>query len=308
MGAFLGNSFIPTNPFRDYWEDLEFRNFNDSLLDALGERLRRILPVTEEEIVLLSQQGFFTQACNLLREKTSTSNLVGFKDPKCSLLLPFWKKVFQECQIHFSCIIALRDPSSVVASNKPHCHIEHEELSLWMYLSYLLSCLEHSEGHERLLVDYHELLKDPEQQMRRIATAFELTLRPKALQTYCHDFIDSSLCHFQKEKTCFRTCHFHQQFAIEIYKTLLPMAREQTAFHAATIPLQQWKQQFSKATSLLVLTEKNNFTIQQLEQIMMERRKTMSHLGKRTNKSSHSIAGLCQTLHQRNLQLAFLER
>ncbi|MFZ4115573.1 MAG: sulfotransferase [Chthoniobacterales bacterium] len=181
MGVFLGDSFTPTNPFRDYWENLEFHNFTDSALDTLGERLRLILLVTEEEISLLSQQGFFSQACNLLHEKTSTSNLVGFKDPKCSLLLPFWKKVFQKCHIRFSCVIALRDPSSVTASHKPHCHAEHEELSLWMYISYLLSCLEHLEMHERILVDYSELLKHPEHQMQRIAEAFKLTLQPKAL-------------------------------------------------------------------------------------------------------------------------------
>ncbi|MFZ4115572.1 MAG: hypothetical protein ACOYK6_02470 [Chthoniobacterales bacterium] len=116
------------------------------------------------------------------------------------------------------------------------------------------------------------------------------------------------MCHFRKENSSPHTRSFHQQFVMEVYETLLPIAKGQTPFHAAHIPLKKWKQQFSKAISLLVLTEKNNFTIQQLEQMMMERRKTVSQLNKTTNKSSHSIAGLCHILHQRNLQLAFLQR
>ncbi|MFZ4115574.1 MAG: sulfotransferase family protein [Chthoniobacterales bacterium] len=313
MGICLGNSFIPANSYNpkgDY-EDVDIQEFNTTLLYALEGRRRLVLALTEEEVTLLCQQNFLTTASELLLKKTSSSNVFGIKDPRFSLFLPFWKKVFTACGLQASFVISLRDPWSVAASTTNRHKLfrtEHLEKLFWNWISYLISCLEQTQGYNRILVDYNELLKHPEYQMQRIAEAFELTLQPKALQTYCHDFIDTMLCHFQEEKKYFSTNNSYQQCAMEIYETLLPIAKGQTTFHAAHIPLKKWKQQFSKVTSLLVLAEKNDFTMEELQRTILDRQHTLFEFNKIKNKNTRSIANLCQTLHQRNIQLGFLSQ
>jgi len=56
------------------------------------------------------------RAVELLRGKASKNELFAFKDPRTSLLLPFWKQVFEYCDFQVCYIIATRNPLSVVRS------------------------------------------------------------------------------------------------------------------------------------------------------------------------------------------------
>lgn len=317
LGAFLGDSLLPANAFNEkgHWEDIQFHDFNVSMIASLEGRRRLILPLTQEEVILLSEKGFFSQAVALLRKKISVSSIssvsrvLTMKDPRFSLLLPFWKKVFEHCNVTPSFVISLRDPRGVVASTTyrhKSFKREHEEKLFWRWCSYLLSCLEFSQGYERILVNYNELLKNPAHQMKRIAHALKLTVNQEAVQRYHDDFIDPSLCHFQANQNNACVSSFYQQFAMEIYEALLLIAKDQSTFEALNILLPQWQKQFVRAYSLLVLAEKNDWTVEDLKQTMMKHQNVLLECNKTINKKKHSIATLCQTLHQRNLQLSSL--
>ncbi len=314
MGISLGTSLIPPNIFNEkgYWEDVDFHELNLEMLDSFESRLRRILPLSEEEAVLLCERGFLTKASQLLLKKLPSSQPLGIKDPRFSILLPFWKKVFKECNVDASFVIALRNPLSVAACQEQFQN-QHREKSFWIWISYLLTCLEHSEGNNRILVDYDELLKNPKHQIQRIARTLALDVSPELLQAYCFAFIDPSLRHFYGEKDTLLQKNFCRAFALEMYEKFLAVARDEISFKELQDFSQKWKAQFSPLESLLALEEKNNLSIQnliqtnqQLHKTNTERLKTIIELNKTIMEKFNFVTELHQAIEQRDRHIALL--
>ncbi|MFZ4115570.1 MAG: sulfotransferase family protein [Chthoniobacterales bacterium] len=316
MGASLGHALIAPNIFNEkgYWEDSDFHKLNLEMLDFFDDRLRRILPLTEEETMLLCQKGYFEQASELLCKKSKQYPLFGIKDPRFSLLLPFWKKVLQEREVEVSFVIALRNPLNVAACQEQFKN-QHREKSLWIWISYLLSCLEHSQGEKRHIVDYDELLKNPKYQMERLAKTFELPLDPNVLQSYSCDFIDSSLRHFHGSKENTPHHSFCHTFALEIYEKLLAVATDRISFEDLQPSFKKWKEQFFSLESLLVLEEQNNHRVhnlmktnQELHQTNTEQLKTIIELNKTVMEKFKLAADLSQIIEQRDHQIAEMKK
>lgn len=314
MGVSLGNTLISPNIFNEkgYWEDSDFHGLNLEMLNAFDVRFRRILPIDQEEIMILCQKGYLARASALLCEKLSSNHLLGIKDPRFSILLPFWRKVFNQCEVHASFVIALRHPWNVAACQEQFKN-QHQEKSLWIWISYILSCLEHSQGTERNIVDYDELLKNPVHQMCRVAKTLQLPLDATILKSYSNDFLDSSLRHFYDKKENDLKNSFCYTFATEIYEKLFALATDRLSFEELKEPLGQWKEQFSKVESLLVLEEKNNYRIhnlmetnQQLHNSNLEQLKTIIDLNKTIMEKFTFAAELCQTIEQQKRQIASL--
>ena len=305
---------VSFNTFNEkgYWEDQDFFFFNLELIQALGaleNRRRNILPLTAKEVDFLCEQGFLEKASQLLREKVPASAPLGIKTSSFSFLLPFWKKVFQECGVQASFVIALRSPLSVVASIEAAQEIigkQDQEKSFWVWISYMLSCLEHTEGERRVLVDYDELLQAPAREIEKIANALELKINPERLQAYCQDFIDSSLCHFSKNQTRFFQDQFCCTFAIQIYEWLFRVAKDEIGFEDLKKSHKIWKEQFFLTESLLVLVEKMAYEVRIFKATLQGREQIIANLHKTVTKHMHSLAECYKTIHGQTLQIASL--
>ena len=303
MGVSLGSALISSSPLKknELWEDPDFHTLNLKIVSFFGLHLKGILSITHEEAALLCKEGFLEEASQLLIEKFSKNQPLGIKDPRFSILLPFWKKVFQQCNVHYSFVIALRNPWSIAASKK-----ECPEKSFWVWVSYLLSSLEHSEGHQRLLVDYDELIQNPQCQMKRVSNVLGLTLEPGKLKSYCDDYVDPSERHFYTKTENVPYADFYQQYTMEMYNQLLAVAQEKITFEALKKPFQKWKKLFLEVYSLLVLAEKNNFTMEELRSKIQKSNESIHELHKNINQKSFSIARCCQEMHQHELKTATL--
>ncbi|MBX9577680.1 MAG: sulfotransferase [Chthoniobacterales bacterium] len=297
---------------KGYWEDLDFFSFNLKLTQAaavLEGRRREIMPLTEKEVDFLCEQGFFEKASQLLLEKLSGSEALGIKTSSFSILLPFWKKVFEKCNVKASFVIALRNPLNVVASIEAAQEIigkQDHQKSFWIWISYMLSSLEQTEGYERVLVDYDELLKDPAREIERIAHACQLEMIDERLQTYCDDFIDRSLCHFHGEQDRFLEDGSCRAFAVEMYEKLYPVAKGVSDFQELKSSLEKWRAPFLLAEPLLVLVEKAEYEVKKIQATLQEREQIITSLHAQVNEQMHSLANCYTTVHQRNLQVAAL--
>ncbi len=294
------------------WEDPDFCALDGDMLKALNaqkHRIRQMIPVSEEEIVFLCQQGFVEKAAKLVREKVVEGNAFGVKDPKFCLLLPFWKKVFEICNVRVSFVIALRNPLSVVASieaSQKFLGEQEQEKSFWVWISYLLNCLEHTEGEECLLVDYDELIKNPARQVERMARTFDLEIEEDSLQAYSDEFIDRSLRHFHQEENCFFENSFCRSFSSEIYHALLQVAKEECDIQSLKNLFKKWREQFLIADSLLVLAEKKEYDVDQLRKLIQEREQTILSLSQSSHQQLNNMMNFYNTVHQQNLQMASL--
>ena len=313
MGVSLPDAeAVAFNKFNEkgYWEDLDFFSFNLKLLEAVGDlknQRRNILTLTEKEVSFLCEQGFLEKASRLLLEKLSDSALLAIKTSSFSILLPFWKKVFEKCKVSFSFVIALRNPLNVVASVEAAQEIigkQGRQKSFWVWISYMLSSLEQTEGYERALVDYDELIKHPACQVERIARACQLEIIDERLQAYCDDFIDRSLCHFHGEQDPFLEDGSCRAFAVEMYEKLFSVARDLVDFQKENHSLEKWREQFLLAEPLLLLVEQGEYEVKKIKETLYEREQIISNLHEKVNKHMHSLAGCYTTIHQQNLQIA----
>lgn len=272
MGVSLGNRLMPPNEFnkKGYWEDWDFHELNFDMLKACTQnRARRILPLTEKETNFLLNSNYAERASQLLLEKMPQDQPLGVKVPTASLLIPFWKKICEKLNVSLSVVIALRNPVSVATSVEQSFE-DLPEKSLWIWIASLLSSLTHSEGYERLLVDYDELIKNPSHQMERVSAALNLKIDEERLQSYSRHFIDPSLRHQFFPDYHFANHDLCLQLAVEMYDALLSVARGQTSFQELQQPLQKWTEKLASVQGLLTMLEMHEFTIAKLVDLNLE--------------------------------------
>lgn len=155
-----------------YWEPRWMIEFNERLLQQLGSDTFE--PFTPEPGWERSEQldPLREEARALLGEYLSRTRLWGWKDPRTSLTLPFWRTVVD---VPMSFVICMRSPADAVTSA-----LERSVAGLdrWAYaerwLDYTSAALANTAFEERLLVFYEDALRDPAAETRRLAAFLEL--------------------------------------------------------------------------------------------------------------------------------------
>jgi hypothetical protein len=156
------------NP-RGYWEYAPLIQFNDALLTAVGCRWN--LPPDDEQDVklaaLCSDPGYIDRAGQLIGDMEATATPWYWKDPRLTVLLPFWKNRLPNAAF----IVCLREPLSIARSLRERDGFPiSAALVLWH--AYMIRLVKHMSGNSptpRLCVLYDRLLLRPEEECERIA-------------------------------------------------------------------------------------------------------------------------------------------
>ena len=206
LGVSLGGNLMPPaadNNEKGFFEDLDIHDFNTRLLTDLGSAWDRLEPVRPEQLVEGVLASHLEEATFLLRGKLQGAQVFAFKDPQTALLLPFWQQVLLRLALDVRYLICLRNPLSVSASLHKRDGIDLTRGHL-LWAKYQLAALCHTHGQPRLLVDYDALMEQPQQQLQRIARAFDLPppeSDPQALASFCQEFLAAGLRHSQYSDT-----------------------------------------------------------------------------------------------------------
>ena len=197
MGVNLGSNLNPAdeqNP-KGFWEHLNFLLFNENLLATRRMTWHSLSFDPSESTQFIQQPELIDQARDLvqIKIKQSENQLFGFKDPRTTLLMSFWQKVFHGESYSVSYLLAYRNPLSVAQSLKKRDGFEPTKLYL-LWLLHVIPCLLHTAGTQRVLVNYVDLLEDPVRIVSGISKQFELSLEA-LLQAYATDFLDKELRH-----------------------------------------------------------------------------------------------------------------
>ena len=105
----------PLGPF----EDKEIFDLHSSLIHALGGHVSAPMPDgwLQNKVTI----GAIRQLGALIKSRLeNVEGLFGFKDPKTSMLIPLWVRVFNNLKLTPAYILAVRDPSAMVASFLRH--------------------------------------------------------------------------------------------------------------------------------------------------------------------------------------------
>ena len=176
LGVYLGDRLMPSRPGenqRGYFEDLEVYDAHNRLLDAAGFSWDDPRPLSLDSIPESDLGPRRADMVRLLRERFSGQTLWAVKDPRLSLLAPWWRDVLAEINIKPGFVIVYRHPGEVALSLASRNGFSAEKsASLW--LNYNLAAEASTRGRPRVFVAYDELIDRPTETMSRVADCLGL--------------------------------------------------------------------------------------------------------------------------------------
>lgn len=144
---------------------------NDALLKNFGGSWEKppVLKLGWEKDSAL--QPIRTTAENILHEFDGLKNW-GWKDPRTSLLIPFWQTIVPQLKF----VICLRNPLTVAASLQKRDGISlPHAISLWM--QYISAALAKTTPQNRIVVFYEDFFSAPEAELERLTSFLNLSLQ-----------------------------------------------------------------------------------------------------------------------------------
>jgi hypothetical protein len=202
LGVDLGEvtSMLPPSAednARGYWEQEGMMDLNDQVLSLLGgtwSEPPRLEPGWEHDPRL---DPLLDRASRLIAATYPTGRRWGWKDPRNSVTLPFWRRVVGD----MAYVVCFRDPVEVAASlhrRNAAAHPPSATFSTWLRLS--AASLRHTEGEPRLLVFFDDWFNDTERQLARVADFIEPEpqRRPDGWEAAARSFVDSGLRHHRQ--------------------------------------------------------------------------------------------------------------
>lgn len=154
----------PNNP-AGYWENEAVTRINDGVLEHLGgswELPPMLPPGWESSAGLIDLRKRADGVLSWIDAHRGDAPLVGFKDPRASLLMPFWNSI-RRFDVS---LVSIRDPRHVGASLARRDGID-EEWAAFLWLRYTLGAL--SAANNAKVVAYEDFFLDTDGVVERTA-------------------------------------------------------------------------------------------------------------------------------------------
>lgn len=178
---------------------------NEKILEHFGGSWKSVPTLPENWQALKELDGIRKTAEAALAE-LQQSTFWGWKDPRASLLVPFWDSIYDR----FKYVICVRNPLDVALSLNKRDGIPLSEGSrLWH--QYMSSALEHTDRHNRLIIFYEDFFLAPRQTLADLLSFIGLPLHDKNLAACSTIFnemrhhqssLDELLRHSQIDEHC----------------------------------------------------------------------------------------------------------
>lgn len=196
-GTYMGpeESILPPNEHnrRGYWEHRSFVHINEAILDALGGRWDQPPEFQRawESSPSIHLAALRRKARAIIGEDFGEARRWGWKDPRNSLTLPFWRKLLPNIR----CVICLRNPLDVAASLQQSNEFSTAKcMDLWF--QYTVASLHNTSGLPRIFIFYEDLLEDWWGEAQRLARFVGLPLDGgQEIQEEIRSVVETELWH-----------------------------------------------------------------------------------------------------------------
>ncbi len=204
LGYYVGNTMkASTENAKGYFENGEIVSLNDTILEELCldwqtcditylDRVKVFLPLLVEK--------YSDKAIEILEDLFLNSNKCVVKDPRVSVLMPFWEYVFNKLNIEYKYVLAIRNPDEVSKSFVARKDGTYEEgVKLWLY--YNTSILNNLRN-QVLVVDYNTLLSQTNLVMNKLCEWLNVDKNEYAenIKEFSTRFVEKQLNHQNGEK------------------------------------------------------------------------------------------------------------
>ncbi|MEN6309429.1 MAG: hypothetical protein ABFD91_16905 [Anaerohalosphaeraceae bacterium] len=188
------------NP-KGFFENSDIVQLNDRLLSCCGASWDKIGACLTLDAESPEYKEYRRQAIGLLNTYFEDCLIWGMKDPRFSVLLPFWEEVLREFGAEVYRMIALRHPLEVALSQQarhrdfPDIHLAGGELAytlnLWYW--YNVRLLRDLHDDRNWIVGFDELLAHPDVILKHFAQILDMQVLPGKLENYSGQFLEKEL-------------------------------------------------------------------------------------------------------------------
>jgi GT2 family glycosyltransferase/glycosyltransferase involved in cell wall biosynthesis len=305
------------NP-KGYFEDIDVYNFNESkLLPYLGRQWHSIGFIDWSAISISQRSKLELEALEILNNNYPHSNSLSvLKEPRLSILLPFWISVCNRAGFNIKVVCVLRNPLSVARSLS-----KGEGLSLshagMLYVSYWLSILSSIPDLPMAFVEYDDILGDASNQLRRIASSLAIPMPAdieERLANFSASFIDLKLRHTEFAINELDLEPDLPAPAVSLYKELLKLYQEENIktsrdfLHSIEPLMASLQPIFLEFDTMIIKLRDSKTNIENLHKALEQRDAQIEGLNQAVGQRDVQIEGLHQAVGQRDVQIEGLQQ
>jgi glycosyltransferase involved in cell wall biosynthesis len=310
LGVNLGERLMAAssgNNEKGFWEDLDVNALNIDLLAEFGHDWNTLTPLLPTELNSPAINAFRLRAIQLLRDKLSTVDCFGIKDPRIAKLLPFWESVFDHLNTHVSYVIACRHPMSVARSLAKRDGLATQK-SYQLWWEHTLASLSATQSRPRVVVDYDQLMDDPSSQLKRIAKTLglEFDVNGQAFAEYQAEFLEEELRHSRFLPNDLNLDNAAAPQVGDLYCTLLAMAFDQLTPDAVEIDslLKKMTETLQQSYSILQYTHQCEVHLAEGASLVKTQEVVITEQGAQIASLNDVIAERNNQLHGLNTSIA----
>lgn len=171
-GAQLPENVMPGDEHnaKGYFEPWKIAIFNDRRLRAGASSWDDIFAYPYGPLAPRDERAWLNEASTLFDQEFGQVPFPLMKDPRVSVLLPFWRTVLEELEVGARCVIPVRHPLAVAGSLSKRNDFPLEK-SLLLWTAYMLAAEAYTRDLPRAFVSYEDLLTDWRSEAARIEAA-----------------------------------------------------------------------------------------------------------------------------------------
>jgi hypothetical protein len=217
IGVYLGpeDELVAAGPDNElgFWENAAIVRLNDEILATFGGSALEPPLLPDEWEKRPELEDLRHRAEQLIGRTLADGGPVGWKDPRTSLTLPFWRAVVPVT----ASLLCLRDPVEVARSLSVRQGMD-EETAARLWLIYCISA--YRADPRRLVVRYDEFFDDHEAAARRIAAFLGLPEPSPSTLADIGSFVEWRLRHHRAEANGGRPVTGTMALARSLYRVL----------------------------------------------------------------------------------------
>lgn len=278
-----------------FWEYEDIIQFADKLLDKLGGSWDDTSPFNNsswlEEIDLSKEQK---KANKILNPLVNSGKRWGWKDPRATVMLPFWRSIFPEMQV----MICLRNPIEVAfsLSKRERTHVDYEQgLELWLKYYDILN--RDINDTKFIVTHYKAMVFEPQKELQRVCGFFGFEPTEEMLQKAIES-IDSDFYRGVVPEDMLTDDHNLPEGLIETYQKLTNQAGDN--FKSVKDSLSKRKDTYKAALNKTLSTATDYFDQynQTLETVKSNLNEQKAKLDKTTNQIQNQKEAIDQYISQ----------
>ena len=204
-----------------YWESKPIKDLNEEMLVSGGGEWSEWQEFNPGWFKSSAVQRFRDRAIELVGSEFGDSPLFVFKDPRLSILMPFWRSVLEELGIEPVAIHPLRNPVEVARSlERRNNFLISKGVLLW--LRYTLDGERGTRGLRRLFTSYDELLEDPVGLIQRTQDSLDVYWPRNSAKARREitQFLSNDMRHHRDGARVLRSLSYATDWVVKTYETL----------------------------------------------------------------------------------------